>query len=353
METLIPARSGVAPKFLGMIGRAHAAKRGVSPAFTNHVVYVDDFGTNVAEVIKYNHWTTNEGTISTGTNGPDGNWVDKPVAGVRHFYVANYANPNITEYDTAGNLVFTYSAGIADPVDVTTDKLGNVYEADFNFTVSGGGYVNEYRQQSNIVLASCSPGGNVEGVAVDKHGNVFVDYNNTSGSANIIEYAHGLLASGCVGAVLPITLGFAGGMVFDRQGDLVVCDQIGTGGGAVVDIIAPPYTAVTGTLGSGWLDPFHVTVDMAGTRAYVTDLSAADVSVLNYPSGSPIATITSASGLLTPTSAVDEHNLVVDNQGPKIASRLADNERRRAGAASINLFTLRWDSGLYDTARST
>ncbi len=306
-----PARSGVAPKFLGMIGHAHAAKRGVSPAFTNHVVYIDDFGTGNAQVIKYNHWTTNEGTISAGMNGPDGNWVDKPVAGVRHLYVANYANPNITEYDTAGNLVFTYTAGITDSVGVTTDKNGNVYEADYALGASGVGFVNEYAQQSNTVVATCSPGGNVEGVAVDKHLNVFVAYNVTFGTANIVEYHHPF--SGCNGTVLPVTLGFAGGMVLDKRGNLVVCDQIAP----AVDIIAAPaYNAITGTLGSGWLDPFHVTIDMAGTQAYVADVGAGTVSVLTYPGGSPVATINSTGGLIQAASAVDEHNLVVDSQGP-------------------------------------
>lgn len=213
-----PARSGIAPKFLGMVRHTHAAKHGIRPDnFTNHVVYVNDFGTGVAEAVKYNHWTIDEGTVSNGMNGPDGNWVDKPFAGVRHFYAANYATPSITEYDTNGNLLFTYTAGMADAVGVTTDKSGDIYEADFNFTVSGGGYVNEYKPMSNTVQATCSPGGNVEGVAVDKHGNVFVDYNNTIGSANIVEYVHGLLGSHCIGSVLPITLGFAGGMVLDRR----------------------------------------------------------------------------------------------------------------------------------------
>ncbi len=120
-------------------------------------------------------------SITSGVNGPDGNWVDKPVAGNRHFYVANYANPNITEYDVNGNLLFTYSADIADPIGVTTDKNGNVFEADLNYTVPSGGYVNEYAQMSNTVIASCSPGGNVEGVAVDKHGNVFVALQSLNG----------------------------------------------------------------------------------------------------------------------------------------------------------------------------
>jgi len=315
-----PARSGVAPKFRGMVRHGHGAKHGVTPAFTNHVLYVDDSGNNAADVIKYNHWTIFEGTISSGMNGVDGNWVDKPVGGVRHLYVANYINPNITEYDTAGNLVFTYSTGMADPVDVTTDKHGNVYEADFNGDVQGGGFVNEYAQQSNTVLASCSPGGNVEGVAVDKHGNVFVAYDNlTADFGTIIEYPGGLAASGCTATVEPITFGYVGGIALDRQGNLVVCDQTGPGfSGSAVDVLAPPYSAITGTLGSGFADAFHVTIDMAGTQAYVADAGAADVAVLTYPGGSNVATIDSASttGVVTPSSAVDEHNLVVDNQGP-------------------------------------
>ncbi|MGA8574432.1 MAG: hypothetical protein WB609_01935 [Candidatus Cybelea sp.] len=317
---LDPARSGVAPKFLGMIRHGHAAKHGVRPAFTNHVIYIDDSGNSAADVVKYNHWTDFEGTIGSGLTGPDGNWVDKPVAGVRHLYIANYSGPNITEYDTAGNLVFTYNANMADPVDVTTDKNGNVYEADFNYTVQGGGYVNEYAQQSNTVMASCSPGGNVEGVAVDKHGNVFVAYNNLSTDVgSVAEYVGGLVSSGCTATVEPITFGYLGGIALDRQGNLVVCDQTGPGfSGSLVDVLAPPYSAITGTLGSGYSDPFHVKVDMAGTKAYVTDLGAAAVDVLNYPSGSNIATInsTSTTGVVSPTSAVDEHNMVVDNQGP-------------------------------------
>jgi DNA-binding beta-propeller fold protein YncE len=315
-----PDRSGIAPKYAGMARRGHAGKHNVTPVFTNHVIYINDSGTNAVDVIKYNHWSTYEGTISSGTNGVDGNCVDKQVGGVRHLYVANYINPNITEYDTAGNLVFTYSAGMSDAVNVATDKNGNVYEADFNGDVQNGGYVNEYAQQSNTVMASCSPGGNLEGIAVDRHGNVFVSYDNlTADFGTVAEYVGGLVASGCVATVEPITFGYVGGIALDRQGNLVVCDQTGPGfSGSVVDVLAPPYNAITQTLGSGYTDAFHVTIDMAGTRAYVTDAGAAAVDVVNYPAGTPITTIdsTSTTGVVSPFSAVDEHNLVVDNQGP-------------------------------------
>ncbi|HET6277050.1 MAG TPA: hypothetical protein VFE16_14065 [Candidatus Cybelea sp.] len=313
-------RSGVAPKFSGMIRHSHAAKREIRPdQFTNHVIYISDSGNGAADVIKYNHWTIDEGTIGSGMSGANGNWVDRATDG-RHLFEANYTGPYINEYNPDGSLAFTYSAGMTDPVEVTTDKHKNVYEGEFNYNTAGiPGAVNEYAPMTNSVMASCAPG-NVEGVAVDKHGNVFAAYNNVMTLVgSIIEYPHGLSASGCVGTVLPITFGYLGSIVFDRQGNLVVCDQTGPNfAGAVIDIVAPPYSAVTGTLGSGWLDPFHATVDMAGTRAYVTDLGAGAVDVLDYPAGTLIATIdtSTTTGVLTPTGAVDEHNLVVDNMGP-------------------------------------
>lgn len=317
-----PIRSGVAPKYLSMIRHGHAAKHGVRPdLFTNHALYISDSGNGAADVIKYNHWSTFEGTIGSGMSGIDGNWVDKAtVPGSQNLYETDYSGPYINEYSTQGMLEFTYSTGMADPVALATDKHGNVFEADFNYTVQGGGYVNEYAQESNTVMASCSPGGNVEGVAVDKHGNVFVAYNNLSTDAGTVaEYVGGLVASGCTATVEPITFGYLGGIALDRQGNLIVCDQTGPGfSGNVIDVLAPPYSAITGTLGSGYTDPFHVSVDMAGTRAYVTDLGAAAVDVLNYPSGTSVTTInaTSTTGVVGPTGAADQHNMVVDNQGP-------------------------------------
>ena len=313
------AHSGVAPKFLGMLRHGHAPKQhGVRPATccNAHNLFVTDFSTGVVNVLKYRRWTDLDGPISNGTNGPDGDWVDKAN---KDLYVANYSGPTVTEYDENGNLLYTYSTGMADPVDGTTDKHGNVFVADYNYNTSGiPGSVNEYAHMSNTVVASCSPG-NVEGVAVDKHGNVFAAYNNISTLVgSIIEY-HAPFSS-CSGTVLPITFGYLGGIALDKQGNLVVCDQTGANfSGGVVDVIAAnggTYPSVTGTLGSGYSDPFHVTIDMAGTQAYVADLGAAVVQVLSYPAGSNVATLGSANGLTQPASAVDTHNLVVDNQGP-------------------------------------
>jgi DNA-binding beta-propeller fold protein YncE len=57
--------------------------------------------------------------------------------------------------------------------------------------------------------------------------------------------------------------------------------------------------------------PVGVTIDKAGTQAYVSDLAANDVQVLTYPGGSIVATLGRTNGILTPPLwAVDSENYV-------------------------------------------
>jgi hypothetical protein len=63
-------------------------------------------------------------------------------------------------------------------------------------------------------------------------------------------------------------------------------------------------------LGSGYSDPFHVTVNKSNHLAFVTDVNDADVRVLKYPSGADVTTLGSANGLTIPSSAVDGINAV-------------------------------------------
>jgi hypothetical protein len=293
-------RSGVAPKFLSMLHFGKASPGSVSPARYRGLkaLYVSDAGTGAVEILKNGTWAS-LGSISTGLGGPDGDFLDKKG----NFYVANYSGVTIQEYKPHGTSPsFTYSSGMTDPVGVDVDTHGNVYEADYSS--GGSGFVNEYAQGSNTVLHTCSPGGAVEGVAVDLAGDVFVDYNTPSSGAKITEYKGGL--SGCKATVLGVTLGFAGGMVLDAHSNLIVCDQTAP----AVDVIDPPYSSVTGTLGSGYSDPFHVTINKANALAFVADAAAANVQVLKYPSGTNVITLGSAQGLSDPFSAVDGPNAV-------------------------------------------
>lgn len=266
------------------------------------MLYVSDANyLNQINVLQYGTWTQLS-PITKGVNNPGGIWVGKN----HNLYVANYSGPNITEYDPSGNLVNTYSTGMTGPDDVTTDELGNVYEADF------GGYVNEYAEGGNSVVGHCSPGSvaHVTGVAVDRRGNVFIDYQEyyPPGLGFLGEYKRGLTASKCVETVFPIALAGYGGIAFDRQRNLIAS---ATGPGSAmpaVDIVAKPYTKITGTVGSNWKSPQWLSVDRAGTQLYVSDVTAGTISVFSYPSGSIITTLGKSNGVIAPVSAVDSEN---------------------------------------------
>lgn len=278
------------------------------------VLYVTDNGKSEAaalDVIQYRSWV-NVGSIPFGNVTPLGVWVDKNG----NFYVAEASNTssssNVYEYDSAGDLIFTYSSALGLASAVTTDRRGNVYVADNGWTGDFSPHVAEFEQGVNESL-SCPPvgTGSAHGIAVDRQGDVFLTVDYSSGGASIVEYPRGIIKSRCVGTVLPIEPGPYGsfyGAAVDTQGNLLVASL--SPYSASVDTIAPPYTSVTGSLGSGWSAPFDVTIDRAGTRAYVTDAGTKTVTILAYPSGAIIATLDSANGISAPLAAVDSKNYV-------------------------------------------
>ncbi len=248
---------------------------------------VSDFGTDAVEILSTTGKET--GTISKGLIHPDGDWYGTEG----NLYVADYTGVDVQEYAPNGTSpTFTYSAKLIDPVDVTTDRKGDVFVADYDDGV-GSGTVTEYAQMSNKVKHQCEPGGSVEGVAVDETGDVFASYVNPSGSANFVEYEDGL--KGCHGKVLGVTLSYAGGMVLDKKNDLVACDQ--TAG--AVDIIKPPYSSVSSSI-TGFSEPFHVGLNKSNKLLFVADVVKAEVFVDEYPSGSSYTALGSASGLSDP-----------------------------------------------------
>lgn len=290
------ARSGLSPRAIALLeSRRYAAHEVKAPkGFGLKNLYVSGFEPEDVIVLKNGSYKS-AGTISKGLISPDGEFAD--TAG--NLYIADYDGVDIQEYKPGSKSPwFTYNAGMTDPVNVSVDTDGNVYEADFD-----GYYVNEYAQKSNTVINSCSPGGPVEGVAVDQSNDVFVDYNETpSGTGLIVEYKGGL--ANCQGTPLGVALDFAGGMVLDANGNLIVCDAYAP----AVDVIAPPYSSITGTLGSGYSFPFHVTLSKNNKLAFVADFY--DVYVHKYPSGALVTTLGSAFGIIEPAGAVDGENAV-------------------------------------------
>jgi len=272
-------RSGVEPRFLqNMHFGNHAPVARPAGAGLKELA-VTDFGTGDAVLLNKKYQVT--GTITDGLDGADGDFID----GKGNLYVGNYGGLNVQEYAPGGTSPsFTYSSGLADPIDVTTDTKGNVYVDDYSADV-----VVEFAQGSNTPAATCSTGLGNEGVAVDSAGDVFVSGNNSNDTGNIVEFKKGL--KGCKATTLGATLEFAGGLQIDKKGDLVACDQ-----DQGVDIIPKPYTSVSSTI-TGAADTFHVALTANNKTIYIADASTGDVLVDKFPSGTPITTLGSAQGL--------------------------------------------------------
>jgi hypothetical protein len=267
-------------------------------------------GVKVLENVAY----TPDGSITNGLTTPDGEWTDAN----KNLYVTNYLpNNNVVEYSCKKNKcssspTFTYSAGLVNAGNVTTDRSGNVFVAQYNGSTSG--YVSEYAQGSNIVLQQCSFPGGVFGVAIDSRtGNVFVAYEGSSVLASVIEEFRGGL-SGCNGTFLGATPGEPGDIILDGHNNIIYCDQWN----AVVDVIAPPYTSITRTIGSGWVDPYQPALEKhnGALLLYVEDSSAGPsstgwVQVFNYPAGTLVATLSGSQyNLNDPYGVTDTFNLV-------------------------------------------
>ena len=262
---------------------------------------VSDGGANAVELLDNSF--TNTGAITSGILGPDGDAYDLK----QNLYVSNDVISNVVEYAKgATSPTFTYSSGISDAVDVTTDSNQSVYVSDYNFGTNG--YILQYPHRVNSAINTCTPGHGsnfgVESVAVNGHGDVFVSYNNSSFVGSLSVYHGGL--SGCHETVLAPTVGYAGGLAFDKRLNLLICDQTGE----KVDLILwPMYDSISASF-SGFTDPFHITLNALGTLLYVADPAAPDVAVIKYPHGGTYATLGSGNGLTQP------FGVAADNTGP-------------------------------------
>ncbi len=266
-------------------------------------IFVVDTGVPAVKLFARGTWAAN-GSFTNGVASPYGIWSDQ-----KYLYVPNSINngANVEEYrpdDTTP--IFTYTNGLSgNAINVSTQDLGGVHYVFVvvGSTGFGNGYVRQFRRDTNTVIATCTPNGQgqfgVAGVAVDPNGNVFVSYYGSDSSTHIVEYVGGL--GGCAQTPL-ITLPTEGAdMVLDHAGRLVLCDGVST-----CDIINPPYTSISGTLGSGFDAPFYVTINATNQLAYVTD--GLGVHVLSYPSGAPLHTIGASAGLHNPVGVVDWFN---------------------------------------------
>jgi hypothetical protein len=297
-QTRLPVPLGVVSQYAG-VTRRQLLSRSVSPATTvGKDLFVSNStptgGTEI-EVLKHKTYK-NIGAITDGVNGADGIWVDK----IGDLYVANSLAPNVTEYAPGGNSpICTYSSELVGPSNGTTDRAGNVYVVDFNHFKSPG-YIDKYTRCSDVVAQQYSIPLGPEGVAVDKHGNIFVSFVSSSGNGSFEEFKKGSKTP----TALQVTTGPPGGLVVDGKGNLISDDQRGS-----IDVIAPPYTSAT-TLVSGLYNPFHLALNKKQTLLFNVDTGAETVTVYKYPSGTLVTTLGTANGITNPAGVADSPGAV-------------------------------------------
>jgi hypothetical protein len=239
-------------------------------------LYVADYDTGTIFLFKNDDYTP-DGTITSGISGP---W-DITLDRLGNLYVANAVGGNITEYAPGTSTPsFTYSYGMISPRLVTVDREGNVFETDFT-GYNGYGTVSEYPQGSNYPVHSCSVYA-PWGVASDSSGDIFVDYNVTSGSDGHIEEFKGGLA-GCSPIVLGAHVDSAAGLALDRRNNILIADFNANR----IDVIPPPYSTIARYMKTDGRGPKFISIDRSNRKVFasVSGFYHSYVFVLNYASG--------------------------------------------------------------------
>lgn len=232
-------------------------------------------------------------TITKGLSGAEGLWVDS--AG--NLYAANSQLATVSEYAPGGTSPkCTYSKNIVSPIDEATDSKGNVYIVDFNHFQSPG-YIDEFKQCSNALIARYSIITPPEGVAVDAKGDIFVSYVTVAGGA-FEEFKQGSKNP----TELKAMIGSPGGLAIDGKGNLIADDQRGE-----IDVIAPPYKKAT-TLVSGLYNPYRLSLNKDQTLLFNVDTGTGVVSIYKYPSGKLVRSLGSRDGLANPVGVSDSPN---------------------------------------------
>jgi hypothetical protein len=189
----------------------------------SRLIYSSSFGASSVDFYLKGTGPNNPvaGTLSGSFDNPLGMATDKNG----DLYVANSGDENVLVY-AAGSTSPT--ATLDDPskfpADVAIGSDGTVYVANGFGPIGASGNVAIYAPGSTSPTGTLSDAHftHVSGVALDKHGNLFVSCNaGQVNSGTVIEFK----AGSTKGIATRILLGFAGGVGFDRNGHLLAIDE--------------------------------------------------------------------------------------------------------------------------------
>lgn len=218
------------------------------------------------------------GQITDGVSGPNGEAVD--TAG--NLYVANVNNATVVVYPPgATKPSLKYKKKLTNPLTPAVGNDGTLYVSNFN--PDGSGEVLEYPPGQLKPNFTIPLSGGAVGLAVDAKSNVYVtEYGSTGRIFKFKPHSK-------QGKDLGISLGFAGRLILDKSGDIIVCDQGGSP--SAVDVFPPGATKPSKQIKGPFTDPFALALDKGERRLFVADGAGDSVYVYSYPKLRPIATI--------------------------------------------------------------
>ncbi|MBV9233076.1 MAG: hypothetical protein JO030_03455 [Candidatus Eremiobacteraeota bacterium] len=216
------------------------------------------------------------GQLSDGVSGPNGEAVD--AAG--NLYVANVNNATVVVYPPGATKPSrTYSQDLTNPLTPAVGNDGTLYVSNFNS--DGSGAVFEYppgKLKPNFTIPLT---GGAVGLAVDADNNVYVtEYGSTGRILKFKPHSK-------KGKDLGISLGFAGRLILDKKGDIIVCDQ----GAGAVDVFPPGATQPSKQIKGPFVDPFGLALNEREKRLFVADGAGHSLYIYSYPDLRGITTI--------------------------------------------------------------
>jgi len=208
------------------------------------------------------------GQITDGLVGPNGEAVD--TSG--NLYVANADGATVTVYPPGATKPSrTYTNGLSNPLTPAMGSDGTLYVSNFN--PDGSGEILEYPPKHLKPTFKIPLTGGAIGLAVDPSNNVYVTAYGTTG--RILKFKPHSIK----GKDLGISLHFAGRLILDTKGDIIVCDQTAP----AVDVFPPGATKPSKQITSGFVDPFALALNERERRLFVADGAGKTVNVYSYP----------------------------------------------------------------------
>jgi len=267
--TMHAAGATPTPTYVGLAKKAGS----FSPVAGKAYLYMADQSNNQIDIYPVKGQNKPQvGTITAGIEAPYGLWFDR---GAQELYATNQGNNSVTVYTYGSTQPSrTYTQDLNRPLYPIVDSHGELYVGNAN-----GGTVVEYlKGTTNVHQVLQTPGVEADGLALDKHENLYVAYRDSSGRGSIEEFAPGSTQ----GEILGMTLDEPQGVVVVPRGTVVATE---TGGTNRIDVF--PAGSMTESLEvpmpSGSNVATELVIDCKDEFLYVSALYSGIVFGSNYP----------------------------------------------------------------------